>query len=279
MKPSKAPNIFEYNNFREFLRDLYQFIHARNKKFNKAYVCYQLGLPNSRSYFQNVLMGKYVSNIKMPLFIKVFKLTKEEGAYFRVLVNYNQTNDPEEKELLLDQLISLNRTPKEIVPPQIYEYYKEWYHSVVRALLNTFDFTDNFETLARKIFPAITVQQAHKSISLLRELKLIEKNERGFFKPTAKVISTGSTIKDEIIRQFQLKAIDTARKVIASNHDMPQKIITKVISMSEDAYKQIEKRVGRFNAEITSIVHKDETPADRVYHMDLLLYPVSKRKK
>ncbi len=35
----------------------------------------------------------------------------------------------------------------------------------------------------------------------------------------------------------------------------------------------IIKRMNKFNREITSIVHKDEEPADRVYQVDFLLFP------
>ena len=274
----KRPNVYDYNNFREFLRDFYTYRHNRDKKFTKAFICKELGLPNTRSYFQDVLNGKFVSVIKIPLFIKLFKLNKDEAQYFRVLVNYNQaTDDPDEKELLLDQLISLNKTPKKILSPEMYSYYKEWYYSAVRAVINTFDFKDNYSVLAKKVFPPITARQAKEAIDLLLELKLISKNAKGYYKPTDKVISTGSLIKNDIITQYQLKCIDVAKKAILKNKDQPQRIITKMVSVSEVGLKQIRKKLEKFNAEITSIVHKDEKPADRVYQLDLLLFPHSKK--
>ena len=279
MKPNNEPNIFEYNNFWHFLRDLYTFKHTGNPHFTKSYICKKLGLPNSRSYFQDVLNGKYVSSIKIPLFIKLFKLAKEEGLYFRVLVKYNQcVDDPEEKEMLLEQLISLNRTPKEIITKDAYAYYKEWYHSVIRALLSTFNFKNNYKTLARMVFPPISLKQAKESIVLLKKLGLINKDPDGYLKPTSKVISTGPLIKDDIIKQYQLKCVDNAKKTIMINQAHPQRIITKMISISHEAYKQIEKRVEKFNAEITSMVHKDELPPDRVYQLDVFLFPQSQRE-
>jgi uncharacterized protein (TIGR02147 family) len=210
--------------------------------------------------------------------IKVFKLPRDEAQYFRVLVNFNQATDADEKELLLDQLISLNRTPKEILSPEVYAYYKEWYHSAIRAIINTFDFKNNFKQLIVKLVHPVTVKQAKESIELLKQLKLIDKNEAGFYKPTAKVISTGSFAKEDIIKQYQGKLISIARDAILQNHGQPQRMVSKVLSFSEDAYKQIDKKIEKFNSEITSIVHKDEKAADRVYHLNILFHPILKRR-
>jgi uncharacterized protein (TIGR02147 family) len=117
MNTEKAPNIFSYNNFREYLRDYYTCQSQKDKTFTKAHICRELGLPNTRSFFNDILRGRHLSPLKVPLLVKILKLQKEEEQYFRVLVNFNQAFDPDEKELLLDQLISLNRTPKEILPP------------------------------------------------------------------------------------------------------------------------------------------------------------------
>lgn len=276
MSTNDRPNIFDYNDFRTFLRDYHEYRLKLDSTFTKAYVCKELGLPNSRSYFQDVLNGKFVSQIKVPLFIRLAKLSKEEAQYFRALVSFNQAyEDPDEKEMLLDQLISLNRTPKKIVSPKVYSYYKEWFHSVVRAVLNTYDFSGNYGELAKKIFPPIKTSQARESVKLLEDLELIKLNDNGFYKPTDKVISTGTFVNKDIIRQYQLKCIDIARTAILQNIKQKQRVITKMVSISEEGYQRIEKRLDKFSAEITSIVHKDEKPADRVYQLDLLLFPHS----
>lgn len=276
-KDITRPNIFEYNNFRKFLHDFYEYKHAQNRYFTKAFICRELGLPNTRSYFNDVINGKQVSAQKLVMFIKMMKLSKEESNYFRALVNYNQCSDPDEKELFLDQLIALNRTPKEIMAAKNYTYYREWYHSVIRALLGIIDFKDDYHHLAHLVFPPITPTQAKESIRLLEQLEMIKQDEQGCYRPISKVISTGSYIKNEIIKSYQVKSLEVARSSITRNKDQKQRVLTKVLSLSDAAYAAIEKRLERFNAEVTSIVHKDEQKADRVYQMLLLFYPQSQR--
>ncbi len=276
------PSIFGYSDFRAFLKDAFDHRHANDKKFSKAYVCKALGLPNSRSYFQDVLNGKFVSPSKVPLFIKAFRLDKDEAQFFRALVNYNQSvNDPAEREFLFEQLISLNRTPKTVLSKQEYAYYKEWHHGVVRTVLNIVDFgrEDNYLKLARQVFPPITEAQARTSVNLLLSLGLIQENSHGYLKPTSKVISTGPYAQEEIILLHQLKSIEISKEAILKNRKHPQRVITKLISVSEEGYARVLKKVEQFSAEVNSIIHKDEHPADRIYQLNIVLFPHSTRGK
>lgn len=275
---SQKPYIFDYNDFRKYLKDFYTYKHQLNKKFSKTFICKELGLPNSRSYFQDILNGKFVSQLKIPLFIKLFNLNNEESQFFRVLVNYNQAvDDPKEREYLFEQLVSLNQTPKAIINEKEYAYYKDWYNSVVRAVLNIVNFRKdgNYLKLARQIFPPLTETQARASVNLLLELGLIKENENGFLKPTEKVISTGAYARDEIIKQNQLKSLEIAREAILKNQKQPQRVITKTISISNEGYNRVLKNIEKCSSEINSIVHKDEAPADRVYQLDIILFPHS----
>jgi uncharacterized protein (TIGR02147 family) len=271
------PLIYGYNNFRQFLADAYESRRRNDAGFTKAHICRELGLPNSRSYFQDVLNGKFVSDIKIPLFVKLFGLLPEQAHYFLVLVKFNQCDNPEEKELLLDQLVSLNRTPRKIISKKAYAYYKEWYNSAVKAMLEVVDFEGNCSDLAKKMLLPVKARKVKASVKLLKDLGLIRKNEHGHYKPVDKVISTGSVALDPLVRQFQLKCLEIARLALVRNRKQPERLLTKTISLSEECYKKIEKNIDKFNAEIRSIIHKDEAKADRVYQLNLTLFPLMKR--
>lgn len=274
------PIIFDYNDFREYLRDLYDYMHYKDKKFNKAFICRAIGLPNSRSYFQDVLNGKVVSSLKIPCFIEIFKLDKYEAKFFKTLVKYNQmVDDPDEKAMLFDLLMSQNKTPKNILSRSEYAYYKNWYNSVIRAIINTIDFKDDYKMLSKLVMPNITVKQARDSIRLMKNLKLIKRNSKGYLKPVNKIISTGEKIRSDIIKQYQSNCIEMARTAIIQNQTQPQRVTTKTLSFSKEIYEQIEKKIEKVNKEITALVHNDHKKADQVYQLDILLFPLMKRDK
>ena len=273
---TKLPSVYEYNNFRKYLSDYQNARQAHDPGFSKSSLSRILGLPNTRSFFTDVLKGKKVSSAFIERFVRVLELTKDEARFFRVLIMFNQAESAEERELYFDQLISLNKTPKRVMEKNIYSYYKNWYNGVIRALLHIYDFSDNYSDLARKIYPEISVRQVKEAIVLLEKLGLIAKNQRGFYKPTERSITTPNYVKDELIKQYQLSCLEMAKQSLVKSTSMPQTISTNVISVSDGAYKRIEKKIEKFRSEIRSLVHKDEKPATRVYQLDIALFPNSK---
>jgi uncharacterized protein (TIGR02147 family) len=276
---AKLPNIFEYNDFRKFLNDYQEAKRAADRRFTKSAICKKLGLPNSRSYFNDVLNGKLVSTTYIERFVRLFDFDVDEARFFRVLVKFNQADDVYERELYFDQLISLNKTPKQYLDKNVFEYYTEWYHSTIRALLETFDFTEDYGILAKKLYPPVSEKKVRASIELLKRLGLVKKDKKGFLRVHEKSIVAGKDIQKELIKQYQLKCFDAARQALMKNRTMHQVFSTNTISISKEGYERLKKKLQRFKLEIRSLVHKDENPADRVYELNFQLYPKSKQDK
>jgi uncharacterized protein (TIGR02147 family) len=271
-----TPSIFEYNDFRKYLADFQKIMVQTDRSFSASNICRRLGMPNTRSYFADVLKGKQVTDTFVDRFARLLKLSTEEERFFRTLVSFNQAETAELKEWHFEQLISLNRTPKRVVDPQTYLFYKEWRHTAVWAVLDIIDFKDSYADLAKKLNPPITAKQARESIALLRKLGLIKKNERGFLKPVDRSITTGSYVKNALISQYQAKCLDLAKRAIASEAMGPKNFSTMTLRISKDAYKVLEKRLQSFKAEVRSIAHKDEKPAEVVYQVNIQVFPNSR---
>lgn len=270
------PSIYEYNDFRKYLADFQEIAVQTDRLFSASNICRRLGMPNTRSYFADVLKGKLVTDTFVDRFAGLLKLSTEEERFFRTLVSFNQAETSELKEWYFEQLISLNRTPKYIVDPATYLFYKEWHHTAVWAVLDIIDFKNSYARLARKLIPSITAKQARKSIELLKKLGLIKKNKRGFFKPIDRSITTGSYVKNALINQYQVKCLDLAKRALLSEIQGPKNFSTMTLRLSRDAYKVLEKRLQSFKSELRSIAHKDEKPAEVVYQVNIQVFPNSR---
>ncbi len=268
----KLPSIFEYNNFRKYLEDYQKARVVNDPTFTKSYICKRLGLPNTRSFFTSVISGQTITKTFIERFIKLLQLNKEEARFFSVLVKFNQSEGTDERELYFDQLISLNQTPQMVLVKKSYDYYKNWYNSAVRAVLNIIDFKSNYKKLAKMVYPHITEKNAKSSIKLLLDLGLIQKNDQGFYKPTQKSIATAPYVQDEIVKQYQLQCLDLAKNAIMKNSSRTQDITTNILNISGEGFNRIREKLNKFRTEIRSIVHKDEKPADRIYQLDILLF-------
>jgi uncharacterized protein (TIGR02147 family) len=271
------PEIFEYIDFKKYLENYYSKRKAGDPAFSHAYICRRLGQVNAKSYFNNVLKGRVtISPTFVDRFIDLLGLQPDEAKYFRALVNYSQSKSSHEKEFFFDQLVRLNRTPRKVVDKVAFDYYQEWHHSAVRALLDIVNFKDDYKALAAMLYPRITVKQAKDSVALLKKNGLIVRNGRGVWKPTDKVIVSGDAAKDAILKQFQIKCLDHAKAMLPRGGDVGQRTITMTVSLSAAAHSRIIQRMEQFKSEIRSIVHKDEKPASRVFHINMNFLPMSK---
>jgi uncharacterized protein (TIGR02147 family) len=269
-------SIFEFADFRKFLEDYQARRQAQDKSFTRSRFCKELGLPNTRSFFNDIIKGtRPLSKTYVERFIAALGMSENEAQYFRVLVEFNQSDIPRERELLFDQLVSLNSTPTRFVSQDEYEFYRHWHHTTIFSLLDVLDFTDDYAGLAKRIFPAISAAQARESVGLLKKLGLIQKSPEGFWKPTAKTLDTGSYVKSELVRQYQLQCLELSKRAMLLEHRAPRNFSTVTLSVSKEGCELIEKKLQKFKSEARSIAHRESAPADRVYQLNIQYFPQS----
>ena len=108
---SNLPNIFQYTDFRKFIADSIDYHRKNDANFSNGRFCEKLGIPNTRSYLNNVIHGRKVTETFQERFIKVFCLSGMEAHFFRLLVSHNQTEDRNIKEFYA-RLLTLCKMPQ-----------------------------------------------------------------------------------------------------------------------------------------------------------------------
>ena len=270
--------LYEYSDFRAYLRDWFEAEKKRRGKFSKADVSRLLGLPNTRNYFSDLLGGKELSDTFLERLIGLLALARDEAKYFRALVGFQQASTPEIRETLLDQLVSLNRSPRVQLKDDRLEYFRLWWHGAIRALLDTGNFSDEPDRIAKALVPSITPGQARDSLALLAQLGLIQRNANNFWKPTDQAVTSPEGLRDELLIELQLQQLDLVRKSLLKKKAPRRLIATNVVSVSPDGFRHLLERMEKARSEMRSIVHKDTDPAERVCQIVLALVPLTEEK-
>lgn len=141
---SNKLSIFDYTDYRHFLRDYYHFKKSQNPHFSfKAFAMRaKLSSPN---YLKLVMDGdRRITDKNLHNFIRGLGLEKQDAEYFKSLVFYNESHQStDDKKHYLDQMIQLKTRyscQAKIISPEHVEYFKHWYHWVVRELVTLDDF-------------------------------------------------------------------------------------------------------------------------------------------
>src|SRR3989339_1594720 len=96
--------LFDYVDYREFLKDYYEFKKLTQAGFSHRYFLAKAGLKGP-NFLKNVIdRKKSLSSISIPQFAKALELNKKESEYFAALVLFNQAKQISRKQFYFNQL-------------------------------------------------------------------------------------------------------------------------------------------------------------------------------
>ncbi|MCB9495502.1 MAG: TIGR02147 family protein [Fibrobacteria bacterium] len=272
------PVIYEFHDFRAWLAAWYSWRSTEAEPgLSKSEVSRRLGLPRTRSYFTDILRGKGVSAVFVERLVDLTELNRSEAKYFRALVRFSQATDRREREEAFDDIVALNRVPWAKVAGDSWEYYKDWRNQLVRALLAIHPISDDWDALARRSLLPISAVEVKRTLATLERLGMVERGPDKFWRVAQATLSTGTAMKEQILRQAQMVQLEHIRDdLLHPPEGRPvRKVTTSVISISGSGLDRILARMDRLRAEIRSLAHRDPDPADRVYLVALAAVPLT----
>jgi uncharacterized protein (TIGR02147 family) len=272
-------NLFEYLDYRVFLRDLIAAKKSENPYFSERMIASHLdcnpGFFNRVLKAQRNLSPQYV--LKLGSFLK---LTAKQKHYFELLVNYNQAKKQIEKDHFFQQLdIFRSSKVKQTVAAQ-HALYSQWFYVVLRELIDIVPCKDISEDtcrrLAKFIEPRVPFDQLRQALATLEGLGLLSRTRSGAFTVKERFITSGMDIPQVVINRVLMQFMDLARMAVDKFPRQQRSLSTLTVSVSAKGYEKIREKIDRFRGEILNMVNEEDEDIDRVYHLNLHLFPVTR---
>lgn len=265
-------NIFEFTKFRKFLAEYQERRQAAEPNFSRTEFCNLLGLPNTRSYFNDVVQGKKVTDTMLGRFIDVIGLKGNEAKYFEAMVNFDQGKTAEVRDAAFAEMMRLNKNPQAIVNSDSYEFFANWYNSTIYAILEILDVSDDVSELAEKIFPPVSEKKIQASLALMQKMELIRRNDQGFWKPTKESMATVQQCKSQMVLQFQKQCLELSKQALDSEGKESRDMTTFTFSVSAKGRKKVEAAAEKFKDVVRKIVAADTDAPTEVEHINLHVF-------
>lgn len=272
-------DIANYMDYRQFLSDYYEAAKKRNPRFSYQAFSQKAGI-SSKGLLFNVLNGKrHLSKSHLVGMAGALGLSKHQFTYFETLFAYNCAKKVSDRKVYFERLTSIRSSGSSAWKPQVvrkeqYEYYSQWYHSVVRSLIGMHGFSGDYQTLAKLLYPSITPGQAKKSVELLISLGLIKKDETGAYLLTDRTITTEPEVESVAVHSFHQQAGELAVKAHRELPKQRRNFTGVTIGISENMYKEICKDIEEFRNQILKKIETDSN-ASVTYQMNIQFFPVS----
>lgn len=267
--------IEHYSDYRIYLRDYYEEQKRKFPFFSHRYICRKAGM-KSPSFLREIIAGKRnMTSRTISAFAKVLALNENDAKFFELLIKFNQSKNSLIKQQFLEQLRGLTPKVKQnIVPVDHYSYYSRWYNPVIRELACTFDWEDDFGLLARSVEPSIKKSEARESVKLLLELKFLIKSEDGKYKQNHPSITTGSEVSSIGVRASNRLFSAMGTEAIDRFSPDERDISCITMGISSKGYKLFKQEIREFKDRLIRIAN-DDKETDRVYNINLQLFPLS----
>jgi uncharacterized protein (TIGR02147 family) len=280
-------SIFEYSDYRLFLRDRLRAQKADGRFIKKADgrpITYKsLGEAagfTSKGFLTQILQGRTNLPERMiGAIAKALDLRKKERDYFALLVRFNQAKRATRRAEWHQRIREGFKTEAKAPGLERFEYYRKWYYSAVRSLLGYFAFRGDYADLARQLEPAITPAQAKRAVGLLERLGLIQRKEDGLYHPSDRGIATGGVSEEAAVShaliQFQRETMDLAKDALEKAPESEPSASTLTLGLSEAGCKALEEKLRILRRELAEIARSDQG-ADRVIQVNLHAFPLTR---
>jgi uncharacterized protein (TIGR02147 family) len=267
--------IYEYDNFREFLRDFCAHAKAKDKKYSLRYFSRLAGFV-SPSHLKRVIDGeRNLSSEAITKFSKVLKLNKRQSFFFQNLTLFNQAKTNSERETYARELLK-SRNFREARPlSQLqFQYFAHWYFVPVRELAALSDFREDPTWIADAIRPRITPNEAARALRELEKLGLLVRNTSGELIQSATDLIRPDSFTASFYVRYHKDMIQRGAESIELISREKRDISTVSFALSTSALVKIKEMIGRLREEVLAVAAQD-SDSNSIYQLNLQLFPIA----
>ena len=272
--------VYDYVDHLKYLHDLVDYYRKETKVFSFRYFAKKAGFA-SQSSLKFYLEGKRkLTPQSIKKVCKGFKMEVLESRYFENLALLNQSKTTEQKNYHFQEMLKIQKRKRiRLITSDQYEYFSKWYHPAVRELIRCSDFQGEPRWIAKRLFPSISVREVKESIKLLERLGLIKKDSSGQYAQTERAVSTEREFLSMVGRNFHRemagRAVETLDTVSLDRRDFSG--IT--FGFPKSKVEELKQKLAEFRKELTSTLGSLEDEVDEVYHLNIQLFPLTKKEK
>src|SRR3989338_543619 len=269
-------DIFQYHDYRLYLKDVYEEQKVRNTHYSFRFMAKRVGF-SSPNFLQLIMQGKrnlsHESILKISRFLK---LNKAEAEFFENLVHFNQSRTDEERNTYYARLSAQKQyLAIRKIEKVHYEYFSQWYHAAIRELVLLSEFQEDPAWIAQQLHP-LSPQEAATSLTLLQELGFIVRDKSGKLTQQDRFIDSGDDILSLAVANYHRAMITKALESIEGTSPERREINALTFAVSKKRIPEMKSMIQEFRKKMGSLL-AEEKNTDEVYQLNIQFFNLTKK--
>jgi uncharacterized protein (TIGR02147 family) len=279
-EPDPPPIVFDHLDFRVFLAAWFGWKKATNARFSHRMFA-RLAGQKSPSLLHHVIAGdRNLTAATVQAFAAAMKLNPAENRFFGLLVALGQAETDRERNEAWEG-IAATRQFREArrIEGAAMEYLAHWYYPVVRELAYRADFRPDPEWIGRTLRPTIAPSKAKKALETLLEVGLLRAEADGRVVPADATVVTPHEVAGLAVHNYHHGMLERAQEAIAAFDPSERHFGGVTVAVPQSLIARLKEEVSSFQERILYLCDTAAEPKDRVYQLNLQLFPLSEGRE
>lgn len=276
MPPAKPPVVYDYLDYRAYLRAYYEAKKAADRGFSFRVFARLAGVKAS-NHLKLVMDGKRgLPEATARRYAQAIGLDGDEAEYFCDLARFNQATSPNERSALYRRLTGF-RGYRNVHRLELEHaaYHANWYIPAIRELAARRDFVEDPGWIARQLVPAISKAEARRALTTLFALGLLERLEDGTVIQGQAVAATAPETVGVHVANYHRSMLELAAQSIDRFESKDREISSLTMCVGPDDVARLKRHIQRFEDELIALATEVED-GDTVVQLNFQLFPLSR---
>ena len=266
-------SVFEYLDYRKYLKDVFDERKALDPRISYRKLGELLGIDGSN--FHKIVFGQtHLPARCQSRLIKYLGLSSRESEFFLLLLAFARERGAKARMEIIERAKLLQDVERRQLEQREILFYRDWWTSVIRSLIEVNDGCANPAQLARSVSPPILPQQAQTALELLAELGLVKKAGSDRWRLAHPHLTASGEEKARAVHAYQRQILELAANSLQTYPSQQRDVSTLTVPVDEASFAAIGDILRECRRQIQKQADATTKPT-RVMQLALAFFPVT----
>ncbi len=270
------PNIQNYHDYLEFLKDWTQYLKEQESGFSLRRIAKEAGIASG--YLPMCFNRKRKLSQKFYEKIKPFlKLSVKEKRFLDLLRIIAESEVHKDRVQALSDLQKIKDYKENNYSElEAHQYLSRWYYVAIRELVNLPDFKAEAAWIQDRLRGRISQKEVQDGLNFLIQFGFILQNPSGKFTVAEKQLSCHNGVYKISLGEFHRQMLDIAKNSIDEVSREERILLGHTVALSKDQYEKIQAILHDAIKKIETVDNSSQLKSD-VYQIEVTAFPLTKK--
>lgn len=281
----EAPNLSDYLDYRKFLADLYSYRREITKKDIRQYNYAMFSAAadiKSPNYLKMIIEGRRnLSEDMVYRFAKASGLNKDQAEEFRLMVLFGQATDQAQRNMYLKELNEYRVSSKlrtGEIDQKAFDKIPSWVTWVIFSMIDQ----DNVKFEPNRLRELLRGKASFDEIDealrgLITSGEVVQRPENGELERARNLMESAEDVPVALVRKLQAELMYLGLESLFRDAPTEREFGTLTLALTKPEFEELrfQLRKIRKEAQKNIAVKRASSKGERVYQMNLQLFPVT----